>query len=151
MADYISDFSMYKGSGKVLIGFIFVFFVAHMVIFFRSMSYKIFAHQITLEPSSTVKAPHTFERKLEKNIECEVIPSMLIIAVVIISRGTSIEGVILVIVMVLGYIILLVGEQLDKPDLKIVGRVGYGVSTIMMAWFAMFYYNNVNGVINNSP
>lgn len=141
MADYISDFSLYRGAGKTLIGFIFFFFAIHTILFFRSM----------LSKAPLSRTSDALERKLEKIIEREVIPSTLVMAVVITSRGISMEGVIVVILILLGYVILLIGELLDRPDLKIIGRVGYGVSTIMMAGFAMFHYNKFGAVINSSP
>ena len=145
MGDLLSDFSIYKVTGKVLIGFIFAFFLVHIGIFFQKILDRTEPYQ------ANAQLQNTFMGRLEKNFEREMIPTIMLITVIIISRGITLEGIIATIIFLLGYLVLLVGELLQRPDLKIIGRVGYGSATLIMAGFAVIHYNKINAVLNNAP
>ena len=127
MGDYISDFDIYRTLGKIFIIILMIFFIFHMVIFLYSIAVRGF-----LSTEHTPATPPLMNKRMSKLIEKEMLPTFLIIVVTIIVRGLTVESAIVMVVLIIGYIALLIGECLNRPDLKIIGRVGYGMAATVL-------------------
>ena len=144
MAEYISDFDLYRGTGKVILALIFIFFGLHVLLFMWSLTCR--DSRQNRQPGGSIF--DSIFKRLKKIIEKEVMPTLVILVIVIMARGITVESAVVVVVLFLGYVALLVGEFTARPDLKIIGRVGYGMATLTLGALAVMFYNYVEADVN---